>query len=296
MRLKLVRYLFPVVLFGMCIPAARGADITVPVVALPSPPAIGGDDKVWSLLQQRLTPIPTHPSAGGEDEAATAGDTWAPDLKIAAGIHADGVFFLAEWSDEKAGTTYRPWQRLRDRYTRSRERDDMLAMRFQMGADFDVCMLSRTTYHVDMWHWTAGRSNLVGIADDMSTRFSISPLTPAVEYPIAGGTVYIQRTYDDGDDGRENVRTPTERTENVIPSVVALGKPGGSRADVAANGRWLDGRWMVRFSRRLNTGDPGDVVFEKGSKQVMQIAVFNSGYTMRKHISDEIHLDFSELR
>jgi hypothetical protein len=38
-------------------------------------------------------------------------------------------------------------------------------------------------------------------------------------------------------------------------------KPAGSRGDISAAGAWVDGKWTLEFSRKLNTGESDDIQF-----------------------------------
>ena len=62
----------------------------------------------------------------------------------------------------------------------------------------------------------------------------------------------------------------------LIPSVIVR-RIEGDRADVAAVGRWSDGRWRLEMKRALDTGSPYDVALREGA--YLWVAVFDHAQT-----------------
>lgn len=75
-----------------------------------------------------------------------------------------------------------------------------------------------------------------------------------------------------------------------MPGVEIEALPSGSRADVRAEGKWLNGYWTVELSRKLDTGDRSDISFIQPEAVTFQLAFFNSGYKLRKQITSAMTL------
>ncbi|HIJ84754.1 MAG TPA: hypothetical protein HPQ00_11220 [Magnetococcales bacterium] len=200
----------------------------------------------------------------------------------------------AQWQDPSQNVLYKPWKLAHESYVRANMADDMFVVRFQMGDSFNRCMLTNKPYHTDVWHWSAGRSNLAGIADDISHAFSDKPFDkPSREFEGNKGIVYFLKTLDEGSPGWQSVPQPDSITTPVVPGIAKSGIPSGSRADVTAVGVWKNGIWTLEMSRRLTTGDPEDVVFVPGGENIIQIAVFYVGYRLQKFVSKPIGIRFA---
>ncbi|MBF0428242.1 MAG: hypothetical protein HQL94_04910 [Magnetococcales bacterium] len=240
--------------------------------------------------------LPLTDSEWLQDEASSGESE--PDgqmvMRLWAAYHGDRFYLAAQWSDATQNATYKPWKLTNGEYVRARTVDDMFVVRLQLGESFSQCMLTNSAYQTDIWRWSAGRSNLAGLADDMKHAYSSKPFdTPAREYEGKNGIVYFLSTYDPGVSGWQNVPRP-KGVATVVPSVAKSGESSGSRVDVTAVGQWRDGVWTLEMSRKMNTGDPEDVVFKVGGEQVAQFAVFNAGYQWRKYITNPVLLKFAD--
>ena len=169
--------------------------------------------------------------------------------------------------------------------------DDMLALRFHTAGSFSDCMISGRDYTADVWRWSAGRSQLAGMADDLQHVFSLKPLDRAAEYETEHGTLYNKNTMDPGEPGWSIAPRPRDVSGGVKVGALGGGPEHGSRADVAAFGAWTDGRWTVELARKLATGDAEDVRFVPGTPVTGQLAFFNPGYRMQKQISAVLLLE-----
>ncbi len=255
----------------------------------------------------------THPhTAGGDHDHPAAAKTlysyvsdpdeerynadWVPKPRLRAGVHADRIYFLIHWAVERSDSLYRHWKRSGKRWRRSNSKDDMLALRFEIGGDFDSCMVSGKEYQVDLWRWSAGRSDKLGIADDMHHAYSPNFIDNAIAYSTVERTVYIVKRYDSGSKGWRHHTRPKEKKAKVVEGIILDEKVRGSVTDVEAKGHWLDGIWTLELSRQLRTDDSTDVVFRKGEEIVGQLAFFNAGYRLRKQISETLVFDLSKLK
>ncbi len=63
----------------------------------------------------------------------------------------------------------------------------------------------------------------------------------------------------------------------IIPSVIANGPFQGDRGDISARAEWVDGRWHLEVSRRLDTGSPFDVPIANDT--YLWVAAFNHSQT-----------------
>ncbi|MBF0180689.1 MAG: hypothetical protein HQM03_11765 [Magnetococcales bacterium] len=261
----------------------------LPVVRLSAPVVVDGDFADWDAhgvgKGERLA-LTDSEWESGPASAPDEDDAPSRELRVRTAYH-ENIFYMAmEWPDATMNALYKPWKWAGDSYRRNREVDDMLVVRWKLGDSFHACMLASTRYRTDVWRWSAGRSNLSGVADDMRQEFSDQPFDkPAREYEGNKGTVYLLNEPDVGSPGWQSLPGPKPGSGPVVASIAKAGDPSGSRADVAAKGRWKDGVWRVEMSRRLRTDDPEDVVLEPGGERVVQFAVFYAGYRLRKFIT-----------
>ncbi len=280
----------------MCLGAAvlaaplAHAEQKIPVTALAAAPTIDGKADDWG--DGWLT-VPVKPAMEDDNKNFTG----ELDVQMQAGVAGDSLYLVARWPDDKAHTDYRPWEWKRNQYKRSRDRDDMFAVRFDMAGDFNTCMIEDVNYKVDVWLWSAGRSNEKGYATDMWHEISLDMIKDAAEYETPGGnTVYIRKESDAGTPAFENNK-PDRKTHqgDVLPGVVFEGEASGSLADVEARGEWSGGFWVLELRRKLDTGHDDDVVLQAGATKKGQIAVFNKGNAEHKSVSGELVFDFSAL-
>lgn len=291
---SLLPTLAAVTLTGILAPLAQAAPPpppqTVSVVKLAKAPVVDGALEEWGT--DGWITVAIHPAVDNDDKNRTG----ALEVKLKVGV-ADGKLHLAaRWPDPKADIKNKPleWKKSKNKYDRGKDRDDMFAVRFDMAGDYDFCMLSKQTYQVDLWQWSAGRSDQAGVAEDYQHHISQAPLENAAEYEIpGGGIVYIKKLRDEGNEVYQNAKTPKEFQGDELPGVELTGNHSGSLVDVAAKGIWKEGFWNLELSRALNTGHADDRAFKTGDKVQGAIAVFNEGFAEHKSISYTLLFDFS---
>jgi hypothetical protein len=273
----------------------------VPVVNLGTAPKIDGDLAEWG--SDGWVKVPVKPALDkaerakyGLDPGGDRNATGSLTVEIKAGVAAGRFFLAVRYPDEAADLVHKEWSWRSDKYQREKQQEDMFALRFHMAGDFDRSMLSTRDYKVDVWLWSAARTNPAGIAEDMSHHVTTKLLDSAAEYEMKDGTVvYIAKRRDAGSAPYEMLPRPRENKGERLPSF-ELGKPAGSAADVAARGAWKAGHWHLEFGRALATGQADDVAFKAGDKLTGQFAVFNRGAAEHKSVSEPLLFDFSAIK
>lgn len=281
--------------------AADAPPQTVPVRALGSAPKVDGDLGEWG--GDGWVKVPVKPAVGRDEREKyglePAGDknvTGSITVEMKAGVAAGRLYVAVRYPDEAADLVHREWAWRGEKYQRENQQEDMFALRFHLAGDYDRTMLSTKDYKVDVWLWSAARTNPTGVAEDMSHRVTTKMVEDAAEYQLKDGpTVFILKRRDDGTAPYEMLPRPKENKGDRLPSF-EIGKPSGGAADVAAKGAWKAGHWQLEFGRALDTGHADDVVFRPGERVSGQIAVFNRGSAEHKSVSEPLLFDFSGVR
>ena len=260
---------------------AADTPIPVPVLLLSSTPKLDGDLGDWPA--DKWLKISIQPALDGDKENTTG----KLDVQLQIGISDGKIFVAARWADDAESSNYRPWQWKWKKYKRSKARDDMFALRFDMEGDFHRCMVADSDYKVDVWLWQAGRSAKAGHAEDTWHLITTQPIEDAVEFESpTGKTVYIKKYRDEGNKLYRYTRPKrNKRQGDVLPGVAFDLTGSGSLADVRAAGTWSNGQWQLEMVRALNTGHADDVELKRGQSILGQIAVFNNNYAEHKSIS-----------
>lgn len=269
-----------------------GEALRVPVTALAEAPGIDGDLGDWPA--EGWVAVPVRPAVE-EDPDNRLGEI---TVELRAGLHGDRFYLAARWPDGRVDDLYKPWEWRGNRYRRGKRADDMFAVRFDLEGDYVSCMIADADYKVDVWLWSAGRSDPTGYADDMWQLITTRYIENAAEYTGPGDkTVYIRKRRDEGTTGHD-VNKPDRKTfqGERLPGVVWEATPEGSVADVAAKGRWHDGHWSLEMSRALDTGHDDDVVLPRDGIHVGAIAVFDREDGEDKSVSGDLHFDFGGSR
>ncbi|HEX5804492.1 MAG TPA: ethylbenzene dehydrogenase-related protein [Azospira sp.] len=273
----------------------------VPVAAAAKAPAIDGELADWGrdgwikvAVKPAVAPAERAKLGLGPEDRNQTGSITVEIKALAAGGR---LFLAARWPDDAADTAYRGWEWSGARYSEGKARDDMFAVRWHLDGDFDRSMLSGSSYRVDLWLWSAGRSNPLGLAEDMRHEISTRAIEDAAEYAVQGvGTVYIKKHRDAGDPLYKTVRPPKTKGADRLDSFELNPKPAGGTADVQAKGVWKNGFWQLEMARKLDTGNADDRAFAAGEKVSGQIAVFNRASDEHKSVSEPLLFDFSAVR
>ena len=168
----------------------------------------------------------------------------------------------------------------------------------------------------DLWHWKAARSAPYKYADDAWLTLAGNPTgsyreTGRRKDTGAGGDIKNQTL-----DGSRPLymQDPNKKPSvtgflvleeaieindysifkagDIIPYRVPI-KPSGSRFDVKAISRYVDGGWMVMLYRKLNTGYEDDVVFNLMKSYSFALAVFDNSGSDHSKATEPMTLRFS---
>lgn len=288
-------------LMGVSFAALAQQPLLIPVTSLGAAPKVDGDLTEWG--NAGWTKVAISPALEKADRAKYGLDpnddknqTGSLSVQLKAGVAGDRLYVALKYPDSSEDTSARQWEWRGEKYVEGKQREDMAALRFHMSGDFDRSMLSTKDYKVDVWLWSAARTNPSGLAEDMSHHVTTKMLESAAEYESPDKkTIYIKKLRDAGNPPYKLLPKPRENKGDKLPSF-ELGTSSGSAADVAAKGRWKAGHWQLEFARALNTGNADDVVFKPGQKVTGQIAIFNQGYAEHKSVSEPLQFDFSAVK
>lgn len=289
------------ILAVLALPAWASEPQAVPVSALKSSPAIDGVANDWGNVGWINVPIKPSVDAKDREKLGLAGEdrnfTGSITVQLKAGVSNGRFYLAARWPDPAPDREYKGWDWTGDRYVESKKREDMLAVRFHADGDFDRSMLAAKTYRVDVWLWSAARTDPLGLAEDYQHSISNRIIEDATEYTTRDmGTIYIKKQRDAGKPLYQAIRAPKEMTGKYLPGIRLNTDAGGSLADVKAKGIWQSGFWTVEMSRQLDTGNADDVAFKAGQKILGQIAVFNHSSDEHKSISEPLLFDFTQIK
>ena len=216
------------------------------------------------------------------------------DVLVKAGIHGEYVYLYLEWRDPKPDELHKPWvwDDVLGKYVTGSQREDRLALQFEMTGDYGTDWFSGNSFTADMWHWKASRTNPLGLAHDKRTVVSTQKLLRAYRAQTPqGNPVYLTRPSDDGAALYRSKRYRS-RVEPLMPKYLLSDEPSGSIADIEAKGVWFDGMWRLDLRRKLETGHDDDVVFTRGRAVRGGIAIFKSSENEDHMISDTLVFQF----
>lgn len=273
----------------------------IPVANLAAAPKPDGDLGEWG--GSGWVKVPVKPALEREERAKygldpagernTAGNL---TVELKAGVAAGRFYLAVRYPDDAADAVHKEWSWRGEKYQRENQLEDMFAVRFHLAGDFDRTMLSTKDYKVDVWLWSAARTNPSGIAEDMTHHVTTKMQESAAEYQVKDGPViYISKRRDEGSASYEMLPRPKENKGERLPSFVA-GSASGSAADVAAKGVWKAGHWNLEFARALDSGHANDVVIKAGGRITGQIAVFNKANAEHKSVSEPLVFDFGAMK
>lgn len=288
-------------LLPLAAPAQVAAPQVIAVQPLAKAPKIDGKladwgGAGWTRVAIKPALAKSERAKYGMDPEDDHNQTGSLSLELKVGVSGGRVYVALRYPDAAADTEHRTWQWRGDKYAEGKQREDMLALRFHLDGNFDRSMLSRQDYQVDVWQWSAARTNPGGIAEDAFHRMGTALQEDAAEYtPPDGRTIYIKKQRDAGTAPYRMLPRPKENRGEQLPSFEPA-SAAGSAADVAAKGEWKAGFWHLEFGRALDTGHADDAAFKRGQKILGQIAVFNKGYAEHKSVSEPLLFDFAAIR
>ena len=251
-------------------------------------PQIDGELSEWQALQPNL--IKVTPAIENDKKNRTG----TIEVKLWVGMRDGMIYVAARWPDDAPDSDYRPWKWRGQKYRRSKARDDMFALRFALAGEYNRSMIADANYEVDVWVWSAGRSNRVGNASDYKHTISMKMIEDVAEYETESGkTVYIDRDKDEGYIGFSTLKPGKTKSATSRESIDFSREASGSVADVTAKGVWNNGFWSLEMKRLLDTKHEDDVKFFAGQKILGQIAVFNKSGDEHKSVSEPLFFTFA---
>lgn len=174
--------------------------------------------------------------------------------------------------------------------------------------------LRKAGYFLDLWHWRAHRSNVLGYADDQniaefrggdsgkngwSTNWDKEKKQPKFMFDpkrtgrfannvddLSSGRVGQDDYYYLSDDTKTAYDPKHEWKEGDVLPLRVLRPFEGSMADIrtVGKGRWRDGFWEVTLSRLMDTGDPlNDKAFHERGVYDLAFAVHRHATGLRWH-------------
>lgn len=206
----------------------------------------------------------------------------------------DVLYAALQWPDETYDRQHKPylWDEAQQHYVAGPQREDRLALQFEMEGDYDVDWLSGKEFTADMWHWKSARTAPLELLHDKITVVSTSSKLRAFKIANSSGqTIYIQRKSDSGSSIYASKRYGLKEKalmEKYIPNPDV----SGSIADVKAVSRWQDGQWTLEIQRLMDTGHDDDVRFKRGASVRAGLAVFDRSGDDDHAVSDNLILNF----
>ena len=190
------------------------------------------------------------------------------DITIRSVHTKDRIYFQVTFPDKTEGRTHKTlvWKPDQERYRTDVDREDTFVFKWSMElTSVDLSVAADNPYTADIWFWKAYRTDPAGYADDKMHRYSTrqSPDAKTVLSKL-GMRFYLTRP---GDDGKSAYKTQVyDRFVAQRQPKYSHKTPEGSRADIRAKGVWRDGQWTIEFARKLSTGHPDDIQFDKGGR------------------------------
>jgi Ethylbenzene dehydrogenase len=255
--------LFVVVLF--CNMAQ--AEQQVIVYKLKAPPVLDGDLSEWPFAATTLALNNFKPES----------KVTVNSIDVYAGHYEDVIYFAFRWADATQDLQHKPytWDNEESRYVMGAQREDRLALQFEMQGDYSANWASGNEFVADMWHWKSSRSAPIGCAHDKMTIVSRKKLSKAYKLVNEQGLeIYIRRPSDSGDKLYKSMRYGLKEKalmQKYLPNYDVT----GSVADVKARSKWRDGYWVLELERAFDTGHDDDVKFLVGSSVKGGLALFN---------------------
>ena len=278
MRMRLVKSVMIAGLVAFTAGSSWAAGPTVVADAMGSAPTLDGMADEWAGVTGATVKV--MPANDGDAKAYQG----AVDVQIKAAVNGDMIYVLAQWPDSTKSDTHKTltWSAEKDGYVEGKDREDRIALKFDMGGEFTACMLTGKEYKADVWHWKAYRSQSAGVAHDKMHVISFEKLKKSKLHPTRDGKeIYVQRPGDKGDKLYKSQK-PIDNIGAVVPRYLPNMSATGSVADVKAASSWKDGMWTLELARKLDTGNPDDVVLAKGK-------TYNAGAAVFDHTGDDHH-------
>lgn len=183
------------------------------------------------------------------------------DIQLKAAHDGENIYLLAEFPDPDESRLHRAliWKPEQNTYQNGPTREDALVLKWSMSShESGLTLKEDRPYRADIWYWKADRTDHAGYADDKMQHYTTTRDKKAkLLISNSGKVFYLQRAGDQGTSAYKP-KLQTEYSEDLVAKYERL-IPTGSRADVRAKGHWQDGRWVIEFARKLETGHNDDL-------------------------------------
>ena len=183
------------------------------------------------------------------------------DIVLKAVHDGENIYMLAEYPDADESRLHRAlvWKPELKSYQNGPTREDALVLKWSMsGTDADLTLKSDRPYRADIWYWKAHRTDHAGFADDKIQHYTTTRDKKSLLLLSKSGKVFYLLRKGDSGASAYKPKLQTAYTEDQVAKY-DLVTPEGSRADVRAKGHWQDGRWVIEFARKLDTGHDDDL-------------------------------------
>lgn len=281
-------FVFVLILFFV---STAQANIVINMAKFKQAPILDGNQAEWSGI--KATKIQLHAIAANPADKSKDGSA-VTSVLVKGATYSGNVYFFLEWQDASHDILHKPWiwDKNKNKYVKGPQREDRFAMQFEIEGNYSTNWLSGEYFKADMWHWKASRSNPLGLIHDKSTVISRTKLLRSYRATANDGDpMYILRASDEGSKLYRTKRYSYFK-KDLMPKYILEKSPVGSVADIKARGVWKKGKWYLEIKRKLNTGNPDDVVFMKGHSTKGGIAIFNQAENDRHMISDTLRFQF----
>lgn len=230
------------------------ADQNIRAVRVDTMPLVDGiaDDTVWTQVKPIIT----------NDPIAEL------DVNLKAIYNDTHISFLVHFADATEDRQHKTmvWDKELEIYRTGPKREDVFIFKWSMEAvPVNLTLTADSPYKADIWFWKSHRTDHAGYADDKTQLYASDPQSKAKRLISASGNLfYLVRKGDTGKAAYQAAIYPdyigdeAPRFQRQIPE--------GSRADVRAKGNWKEGFWTIEFARRLDTGQPDDVVLNPNNR------------------------------
>ena len=218
------------------------------------------------------------------------------------------LYFLVEYPDSAENPLHNPWlwNEIKQSYESGAHREDTFVFKWNMmGKDVNLSNFSDDDYLADIWYWKANRTNPAGYADDKLQELSGQASEKAMTLiSLTGKTRYLNRRSDEGRPAYKEFKP--SKFEGDIVDRYPQSVPEGSRSDVKAKGRWINGFWAIEFARSLKTENTDDLVFDplRNQPYLFGVSIFSlygkphdpnsPNFYGRGRVSEPLYLSFQK--
>ncbi len=176
----------------------------------------------------------------------------ASDFSFSAFVSNNKIFISIEFNEKEERRSHRSWvwNPIEQFYKEDHgDRESVVSIILKKSGE----------PFADMWIWRSFISNPAEIAEDFQVFYQKNDdSAPSLVKRDAGRICWESRYFD-------------EFAGERLPRFYHK-KPSGSSADVSARGIWKNGRWHLKISRALDTGNPDDIVIAKEDTIIMSVS------------------------